>query len=880
MAVFRSLLSLWRALRGRSAFERSMDEEFRFHVEERTRHLVRQGMSQHEAQRRARMEFGSVEQYKEEGRASRGLRWFDELRGDLRYAGRLFARSPGFAAVAIISLGLGIGASTAMYSVMDAVLLRPLPYPAADELVQVGERPYGGEGVWALSVADMEALQQARSFRAFGVYGGAQGGITWTRSGESERIDGTFVTPGLITALGMPPVLGTGLPEGSEREGAPAVVLLSHSFWSERLGADPSVLGRVLLLNEQPHTVVGIMPPEFSIPGLPDADLWPVLQTAVPEYRAPFWLRGIARLTSRGEQSRVRAELTSIENAVKARYAESPPEWNYVIEPLQSALVKDTRGTVLLLFGAVVLFLLIATGNVANLLLARASVRMPELAVRSALGAGRSRLGRQLLAESLLLAFAGALLGVALAWVGVRLLPSFAPPRLARLEAVQVDLRVLAFALGTSLVVGVLVGLLPALRLPQRAIGTLVRQGGRGGASGPGQRDARSALVIAEFALAVMVLIGAGLITNSLLRLQGEPSGASARDVVAIRFSLPQVRYDSAARINAFVDQLLADVRSAPGVQAAALGMAVPPHRLVMTNPFTPEGTSYAPGEQAPHAQELLTTPDYFETFGIRLLAGRDFTAFDTDSTPAVAIVNRKLAERYYPDGDAVGHWIQTGAPNPEAPRLTIVGVVEDVKYDGLESEVGPTIYVPYAQHTWWRTMYLGVRGGAPGDALRVAREALARTDPLIPVQQSWTMADLRSEATATPRFRAVLLASFALLSLVLAAVGIHGVMAYAVNQRRREAGIRMALGAAPAEIRCLILRDGLLLAGIGIVIGLAASLMLARFTVAFLFGVTSVDPATYASMVAVLVGVALVAILGPAIRATRTDLLTVLKTE
>jgi len=880
MSVVRSLRSLWQSLRRRAEFEQSMDDELRFHIDVRAEHLVRQGLTPREARRRARIEFGGIEGYKEEARASRGLRWFDELGADLRYAGRLFVRSPGFAAVAVVSLGLGIGASTAIYSVVDAVLVRPLPYPKPDELVRVGVRPYGGEGLSSLSVADVEALGRARSFAAFGVHVPARGGIAWTRGGQSERLDATFVTPDLISVLGVAPAIGTGLPEGSDRQGSPAAVLLSHPFWEERLAGDPSVVGEVLLLDERPHSVVGVMPQGFGLPGSPDDDLWPVLQTEPADYRAPFWLHGIGRLATGGTTAPVRAELGSIQNAVKERFPDASPEWDYVFQPLHSALVQDTRGTVLLLFGAVVLLLLIATANVANLLLARAAARMPELAVRSALGAGRRRLARQLLTESLLLALAGAVSGVLLAWIGTRLLPILAPPGLTRVEAVRIDLRVLAFALSSSVLVGLLVGLLPALRLPRHAIGTLVREGGRGGATGPGGRKIRAALVVAEFALAVVVLIGTGLIANSLIQLQRVPSGAVAEDVVAVRFSLPDARYDTPTRINAFVDQLLSDVRDAPGVRAAALGMAVPPHRLMMTNPYTPEGMTHRRGEPAPLAQELLTTPGYFDTFGIQLLAGRDFTAFDTDSTPVVAIVNRKLAERHYPNGQAIGRWIQTGDPDPDATRLSIVGIVEDVKYDGLESEVSPTIYVPYAQNTWWRTMYLGVRGGPPGHVLRVAREALARNDPLIPVQQSWTMANLRSEATAVPRFRTMLLASFALLALVLAAVGIHGVMTYSVNQRRHEAGIRMALGASPVAIRRMILREGLLLAGVGVLIGVAASAVLARFTAAFLFGVTAFDPATYALMIAVLIAVALAATLRPAMRATRTDPLMALKTD
>ena len=857
-----------------------MDAEFAFHREERAKELIRQGLPPREAARRARLEFGSEAHFKEEARAARGLQWFDELRGDLRYARRLLTRDPGFAAVAIVSLGLGVGASTAMYSVLDAVLLRPLPHPSPERLVRVGILPYDTDDLDVLSVADAEALGESPAFDAFGVYATAQGGVTWTIGGVGERLEGHFVTPGLLAALATPPALGPGLSPGSDRVGEPRAVLLSHAFWRDRFGSDSAVVGTVLELDGQPHTVAGVMPRGFHIPGLPRDQLWPVLQTAPPEYRAPFWLRGVARLSAGVDPDIAGDRLRTAESAVKERFPDSPPRWSYAVVPLQTALVADARATVLLLFGGVVLLLLIATANVANLLLARATARSPEFAVRTALGAGRARLGRQLLTESLVLALAGGILGVGIAWAGVEALPALAPDGLTRLEGVRIDFGVLGFTLGASLLAGAMIGLLPALRLPHGAVGTLIRQGGRGGRIGARDGDLRGVLVAAEFALATMVLVGAGLIGNSLVRLHRVDTGAAAEDVGVVRFSLSRARYETDERVNAFVDRLLMEVRGAPGVEAAALGMAVPPRRLVMSNPYTPEGLVYAPDQDAPVAEELLVTPGYFGALGVRLRAGRDFTAFDRDSTPPVAIVNASLAARHFANGEAVGRWIQLGSPNPDATRYEIVGVVDDVKYAGLETEREPTVYVPYAQNTWWRSMYLVVRGAGPVSAMRTGQAVLASLDPMIPVQEAWTMEELESEAIATPRFRAVLLGSFALIALVLAAVGIHGVIAYTVNQRRREVGIRMALGAAPTSIRRMILRQGLGLAAIGTGIGLVASLFASRFTAGLLFGVPSIDPLTYSVMALVLLAVASVAILGPALRASGTDPLTTIRTE
>ena len=879
MSALSSLRSLWTALRRRSEFESEMDDEFAFHREERAKELMRRGVPRREAVRRARLEFGSEAHFKEEARAARGLRWFDELRGDLRYARRLLTRDPAFAAVAIVSLGLGVGASTAMYSVLDAVLLRPLPYPSPERLVRVGWLPSGSDDLDVLTVADAEALAGAPPFDAFGVYTPARGGVTWTHGGEGERLEGSFVTPGFMAALAIAPALGTGPYPGSDRLGEPRAVLLSHAFWSERLGADSTAVGRVLELDGEPHTVSGVMPKGFHIPGRPRDEVWPILQTAPPEYRAPFWLLGVARLSPGVDPELAADRLRAVETVVKERYPDSPQQWSYATVPLHTVLVADTRSTVLLLFGGVVLLLLIATANVTNLLLARATARSPEFAVRTALGAGRARLGRQLLTESLVLALAGATLGIAIAWAGVKALPALAPPELVGLEGVRIDLGVLAFTLGVSVLVGAMIGLLPALRLPHGAVGTLVREGGRGG-GGARVGDLRALLVGAEFALATMVLVGAGLIGTSLLRLHRVDTGAEADGVGVVRFSMAESRYRTAEQVTALADRLVEEARSAPGVEAAALGMAVPPSRLVMRQPYTPEGLVYAEGQTAPVAAQLLVTPGYFETLGVRLLAGRDFTAFDRDSTPPVAIVDAFFASRHFPGGDAVGRWIQFGDPDPNAQRIEIVGVVEDVKYAGLETDREPTMYVPYAQHTWWRSMYLVVRGAAPVPALRAAQAAVASLDPLIPVQQAWTMEDLESEAVATPRFRTVLLGSFALIALVLAAVGIHGVVAYTVTQRRREVGIRMALGAAPTTIRGMILRQGLALAVIGTVVGLVASLFASRFIAGLLFGVPSIDPLTYSVMALILLAVAAVAILGPALRASSTDPLNTIRTE
>lgn len=880
MPFAREMWSRMRGLFEREIMERELDEEMRFHLEKATERNVKRGMSADEARREALLAFGGMERFKEAARAEHRSRPLEDFWQDLRYGVRTLRRTPLFATVAVISLAVGIGANTAIFSVVDGVLLRPLPVPEPDRLMRVGVHDHGRERPSSFSVADLRAVEAARSFASVGAVYREGSGIALTGGQQAETIPGSWITAGVLAAVGVPPALGRGIQPEEDEAGAARVVVLSDEFWRDRFASSREAIGRALMLDGEAYTIVGVMPPGFRLPGYPRDDVWPALQLAPPEWRAPFFLHTFARLAPGVSQAQARAELGAVQNAVKARFPEAPRTWDYAMSPLKDVLVRDTRTTILVLFGAVALVLLIAAANVANLLLARATTRAPELAVRTALGAGRGRLMRQLLTESILISLLGAIGGLVLAYAGVAVLGSFTPGHLPRFHEITVERRVLLFTAVVALLTGALVGLAPALRVPRSVAGRM-GGGGRGGTEGRERARMRGVLVVAEFALALTLLIGAGLLVNSLMRLQEVDPGAQTHGVLTVRLSLPQARYPEDASVAGFYDQLVERVQRIPGVRAAAVSMGVPPNRLMMTNPFTPEGRTYGAQETPPRAEQLLVSPGYFDALRIPILRGRAFAAMDRDDAPRVTIINESMARRYFPGRDPLGRWIQLGDPNPEATRWVIVGIVPDVSYDGLHVSGEPTVYVPYAQNLWWRSMYLIVRTtGEPLAIVPAVRSEVATLDPQVPLREVRTVDALMREAVAEPRFRTLLLGGFAAIALLLATAGIYGVMSYSANQRRRETGIRLALGARPADIVRLLVGQGMRLAAFGVMLGLLGAVAVSGALRSMLFGVGALDPATFAGAAGVLAVVGLLACYVPAARASRADAAMALRTE
>jgi putative ABC transport system permease protein len=875
------LTRLWGSLRRRTV-ERDLNDEVQFHIEMQTAKNIRLGMSPGEARREALVAFGGRERFKDEARDEARSRLLEDLVQDLRYGLRMLGKSPGFAAVATLSLALGIGANTAVFGVVNAILLQPLPYPDPGQLVSIGEKPDASEEVpSSLSNADALAIiERSTRLSAVGVVGNDPGGLTLTGRGEPVQVTSGRVTAGVMAALGTRAMIGRTILPDEDDEGAPRVVVLSHRFWRERFAESSDAVGETLILDGEPHRIVGVMPPGFTLPNRPRDDLWPVLQLGTPTYRAPFWLRMIARVDSAATLEQASAELGSIAAAVKAQYPDSPPAWSYVARDLKTSIVGDARSPVLILYGAVALILLMASANVANLLLARTTARLPELALRNALGASRRRIARQLVTESVLIALIGGAVGLALAYWGVGFLSTAMPGGMPHVREVRIDYAVLLFTGAIAALSGVVIGLVPALQLPHDRLGAELHEGGRSGSPGARRRRFAAALVVGEFALALTVLVGAGLAVNSLVRLMRVDAGVREEGLLVAQVTIPQARYRDAARVDAFYDEVMRRVAERPGVTDVAVSMAVPPHRLVMTNPYTPEGKTYAPAEPAPVAEELLVSPGYFHTLGIPV-RGRPFADTDRDGAQRVAIVNETFARRAFPGQDAIGRWLQTGDPDPDATRLTIVGVVPDVKYVGLDAEPDATIYVPFKQALWWRSMYLIVRSaGDPLDQVDGVRAAVAAIDPEIPLREVKTMERLIGESVAEPRYRAMLLASFGVLALLLASAGIYGVMSYTVNQRRRETGVRLALGATAGDVMRLVIRDGMRLAVVGVAIGIGLALLTTRLLSAILFGVSPVDPVTFVLMAAFLTAIGLIACAIPARRASRTDPMTAIRAE
>lgn len=866
------IVRLFGSLR-RKRLEQELDDEMQFHLEKLTEKNISAGMEPDDARTAALIAFGRTTQAKDNARDELLHRSFEDVGQDLRYGLRMLRKSPAFAAVAVLSLALGIGANTAVFSVVNAVVLQPLPYPEPARLVNVGVRDDGRERASTASVADFLALTSARSFSSIGAFARIGGGVTLTGRGDAEQIGATVVTSGLLQTLGVPPMIGRVAVPDEDRSGSARVVVLSHRFWNERFGGSPDALGQTLTLDGDLFTIIGVMPPDFALPNQPDDQLWPSLPLDAPDARAPFWLRVYARVAPDVEQAHVDAELASIATSVKERFPNSPPSWKYETQDLKERLVGNADATVLILYAAVALILLMASANVANLSLARATTRLPELALRSALGATRRRIVRQLLIESLLVSVLGGMLGLLLASAGTGFLAASMPGGIPHLREIGIDRWVLAFTAGIALLSGIAIGIVPALHLASDKLGLEIREGSRSGSHGARHRRLATTLIVSEFALALTVLVAAGLAVSSLLRLQRVDVGVRNTSVLVARVSLPTARYREAAKVDAFFDDAMRRVRQQPGVEQVAVSMAVPPHRLMMTNPYTPEGKVYASGERAPVAEELMISPDFFGVLGIPVMRGRVFTDADREGAPGVAIVNETFARQAFPGTDALGRWIQTGDPNPASEKITIIGIVPDVKYSGMEAAPQPTIYVPLKQALWWRSLYMVVRTfGDPLAHVNGVRGAIRDIDPLLALQEVKTMDHLMSESVASPRYLALLLSAFGVLALVLAGAGIYGVLSYLVSQRTRETGIRLALGATTHGVMGLVISDGMRLAFIGVGIGLAIALASTRLLTSILFEVSPLDPLTFTTTALFLLVVGFLACAIPARRASRTD--------
>jgi len=808
---------------------------------------------------------------------------------DFKYALRMLRKSPGFTAIAVITLALGIGANSAIFSVVDSVLLKPLPYPEPDRLVAVsGLNTRVGEKGRALSYPDIEDLQkQSTVLEHISAYTDAT--ATITGAGEPLHVPSAVVSAEAFSALGVMPILGRNFAPGEDRPGN-YVVILSHEFWKKQFGGEVGAIGRAIALDGRSYTIVGVMPAGFTFPIDSDPpQVWTTLSAtatsenddkAMTEERGAHFLASVARLKPGVSLAQANSELDAIGGRLAKAYPDTNTSLSFRAEPALDALVGDLRPQFRILFGAVGLVLLIGCANVANLLLARATSRQREFAIRAALGAGRGRIIRQLLIESGILALAGGTVGLLIATWGSSFLAHLAGSSIPRVAETSLDTRVLAFTLAASIATAILFGIAPALQLSKLGISETLKEGSRGAGHGAHRNHLRNALVVAETALAVILLSGAGLLIRSLMSLEHVNPGFDPHGIITFSTELPDARYPKAEMAEAFYAQLLERVRALPGVQSASAVIPLPLSQSVIRISYEIEGRAIAKSD-LPVAHMRIASNDYFSVMRIPLVNGRVFTEADRADSPPVVIVNKALADKIFPGENPIGKHIKPGlAITGEAKMREIVGVVGDVKHRGLGRPDDPEAYLPQDQ------MGIGfmsgvVRTSAPAASLVSAiREQVASLDKDIPVYDVKSMDDYVAASVAQPRLDSTLLGIFAGLALVLAIVGIYGVMSFSVEQRTNEIGIRMTLGAQRRDVLRLVLRQGLAIAAIGVTLGILGALGTSGLLKSLLFGVRPSDPLTLASVAILLVGCVVVACYIPARRATRVDPMVALRYE
>ena len=865
-------LHSWLRATHRSAVERDMHAELRFHVEAYAEDLVRAGVPRQEALRRARLEFGGIEQIKEQCRETRGMTVLQSLGQDLQLAIRMLRKNPAFPILAVLTLALGIGANSAIFSVVDAILLRPLPYPEPNRLVRLWES-YPARGFFRNVVNPINFLDwrdNSKSFQDMAAIVGSSNNLN--ANGQPVAVPGLRVSPEFFTILEIPPVLGrTFVPEDGIA-GRDHVVMLSYELWQSRFAGDPAVLDQKMGIDGLPYTIVGVMPRGFSFPKT-KAEIWTPLPLArTEEWNSGRYLTTLARLKPGVTLEQARQDMARVASIAAEVRPDFNKGWSAEVFPMLDDLTESISRPLWVLLAAVGLLLLIACANVANLILMRGAGRLREMAVRSALGASRRRLIQQLLVESLLLSVAGMAAGLLFAQFGLHsllaLIPRGAP--LPRSEPITIDGRVLLFAFLASLGTAVLFGLVPALRLSRVDLQDALKQGtARGGVGG--HQTLRRCFVVAEMALALLLSVGAGLMLRSFTRLTAVDPGFQPEHLLTLHIALAPSRYENDLKRSAYFERLLTEIRAIPGVRAAGST-----HFLPLTE--TMSGSCFASGDgpkptpaESPSSQFLIVSSSYFAAMGTPILQGRDFEQHDNFNAQPVAIVNHAFVDRYFPGQNPLVKqlWVCWDIDKP----VEIIGVVADARQTDLEAAPEPTIFLSNAQAPmYFATIVVRTQGGDPGQIAHSTEDAIHRVDPDQAVSEVRTMQTVFSDSVASPRFEAILLGVFAALAVALAIIGIYGVVSYSVTQRTNEIGIRVALGARSSDISRMVLREALVLAAIALLLGFAASFALSRVLESLLFEVKPTDPFTLASVGCIIVAVSALAALLPARRATRVE--------
>jgi predicted permease len=811
----------------------------------------------------------------------------DWLLQDVRFAARTLAKSPGTTVAAVLTLALAIGANTTMFGVVNAVVLRPLPYPDADRLVRVrGSLPSIGAEQLPMSPPEFaDVRDRVPAFESVAAVGTLN--RTVTGDGEPERVLAAYASASLIPMLGVRPAIGRTFTEDEDRDGFDRVAVIGYGLWQRRYGGSPGVVGKTMQLDGIAYTVVGVMPADFRYPSR-DVDLWIPVAFTAEQYgdgeRGSHFLGVLARLRPGATEDEAAAELRALAGAMQTEHPDNyKPDsgWNLTAASLKTDIVGDSRSLLFVLLGAVGLVLLIACANVANLMLARATARQREMAVRAALGASRWRIARQLLTEGVMLSAAGGGLGVLLAvWLN-SVFVALQPARIPRYEELDVDWRVLAFTLAVSVAAGIAFALAPAVVAARPRLGDALKDSGRGASEGPAAARLRGALVVGEIALAVVVLVGAGLLVRSLDHLLHVPPGFDPAGVATMRVSLPDATYKEPVAQRAFYTRLLDRVRTSPGVRSAAAINFLPLGGSTSRRNFSIDGV----GDVTVNVEFRTVSPGYFETMRIPVDRGRSLADSDREGSQFVTVVNESMARPFFPGEDPLGRRIKLGGMDGPFPWMTIVGVTGDVRHAGLDETAPPEMYVSYLQPLLpdWRvgSLFLAVRGDGPSrTAADAVRAAVRDLDPNLPVYDVRTMDERLSRSVSGRWFDTLSLSLLAALALALAVVGLYGVLAFSVSRRFHEIGIRMALGARPRDVMASVLGRGAALAAIGLAVGLACSLAASRLVAGLLFDVAPTDAWTFAAASGLLAAVALAAVYFPARRATRVDPLVALRHE
>jgi predicted permease len=882
--------------------DKRLREEMEEHLARQTEENLRAGMGPLEARRQAVLKFGAVQAVRENYHAEQGLPLMENLLQDVRYTLRMLVKSPGFASIAILTMALGIGATTAIFSVVDATLLHPLAYPHPEELVRIEvDQPGVGARNVSMSVPEWKDLERSGIFEFVAPI--ISGSVNLTGTAQPVRIALESVAPSYLAVLGVKPELGRWFDPDDPTPGFNLEVVISDGLWKRAFGADPRILGKSLRLDNDVYHIVGVMPPGFHDPGRTeeerDTEIWAAAgfaaDPAPPPMRSTrFPFETIARLQPGLSPEAAQGHLDALVASLKKQYPGDYPAasgWEVRLVPLKESLVGNVRQPLMLLLGAVGLVLLIGCVNVANLVLARASARGREMAVRQALGAAKSRLVQQLLTESLLLSLLGGLTGIAILLVTKGLLLRMVPDSLPRLGDISINWSVLLFALAASVVAGVIFGLAPALQASRLDLAHTLKAGGRGATGSGEQARTRRVLVVTEFALSLVLLIAAGLLLDSFWNLFNVRLGFDPLNTMAVRTWLPNPNdpktdiYGTAAQEAQLVREILRRGKTLPGVNEVAVGTraSIPLNHAHRPVPLILEGREIR-GNQPPLIEASSATPEYFHLLGIPLLRGRLFSDHDDENAPLVAVINQAFARAYWPDGDPLGKRLKVGRRSTS--WTMVVGVIADARTESLEENNVPKIYTslfqqPNKDRNSYKELVIFLRGQLdPGRIPDQARVAVQSINPELPVFGAATLTDVVSESLSQRRFSMEMVLLFALTALLLAGLGIYGTISYLVSERTHEIGIRLALGSKRGEIMGMILRQGLALAIAGAALGLVGALIVSHLMTGLLFGVTPTDPLTFAVVTLVLTAVALAASYTPARRATRVDPMVALRCE